>query len=129
MRRIGSSFAPILALAVCFAGAAAARKHDKKTAEPFAILGGTVFHDNGLSFPGAEVTAAPDPQPGQTAVPMQNLKAISDARGEFAFRVPTSAMRYTVRAQAKGFRAQQKFADIEGEMRTDVTLVLQPESK
>ena len=129
-RRIGSSAAFLLLAAFSFSIAWAAKKHgERKDAEPYAIVGGTVFRESGFSLPGAEVIIVPDPQPGQTPVKLHNPKAVSDGRGEFAFRVPTSSMRYTVKAQAKGFQPQQKSVDVEGEIRIEVTLTLPAESK
>jgi hypothetical protein len=125
-RRIGNSV--LLVLALSFAGLAHADKRHKAE-ETYAIVGGTVFRESGYALPGAEVTIAPDPQPGQSAVKIRNSKATSDARGEFAFRVPVTAMRYTVQAQMKGFESQHKSVDIEGEQRTDVTLTLPAVSK
>ncbi len=129
MRRIGSNV--LLCVLLCLPSAAYAdKKHkEKAAAEPYAVLGGTVFRENGFALPGADVSISPDPQPGQTPVKIQYPRAISDSRGEFAFRVPASAMRYTVKASAKGFEPVQKPADIEGEVRIDVTLVLSAVSK
>ena len=126
MRRIGSSVFVVLAL---LAGGTAHAARKRKTSEPFAVVGGTVFRESGLSLPGAEVSIAPDPQPGQTPVKIADPKAVSDNRGEFAFRVPVTAMRYTVKAKMKGFQPQQKSVDVEGEVRTDVTFTLPQVSK
>lgn len=126
MRRIGSSFLLVFAVALSFA-AGADKKH--KGAEPYAVVGGTVFRESGYSLPGADVVLSPDPQPGQSPVKMRSLKALSDGRGEFAFRVPVSPMRYTVKAQMKGFEHREKSVDIEGEQRIDVTLTLPAVSK
>ena len=126
MRRIGSNLLLVLVLALaCSAYADKKRKGE----EPYGVLAGTVFLESGRALAGAEVTIAPDPQPGQTAVKIRDNKAVSDHRGEFAFRVPVSAMRYTVRAQLKGFQPQQKSVDMEGEVHTDVTLILPAVSK
>lgn len=124
MRRIGSSVLLLLALA----GISYADKK-QKGGEPYAVVAGSVFRESGLSLPGAEVAISPDPQAGQTPVKIRDSKAVSDNRGEFAFRVPVTAMRYTVKAKLKGFEPQQKSVDIEGEQRTDVTLVLPAVSK
>ena len=130
MRRIGSKAVLLLMLAATVSGLWAAKKHDgKKAAEPYGVLAGTVFREPGFALPGAEVTVEPDPQPGQTPVKIHKPKAISDGRGEFAFRVPVTAMRYAVKARAKGFSPQQKSVDMEGEQRVDVTLTLAAESK
>jgi Carboxypeptidase regulatory-like domain len=126
MRRIGSS--ALLLLTLTLTGISYAGKK-QKGGETYAVVGGTVFRESGLSLPGAEVAISPDPQAGQTAVKLRDSKAVSDSRGEFAFRVPVTAMRYTVKAKLKGFEPQQKSVDIEGEQRTDVTLILPVVSK
>lgn len=129
MRKIGSSALLCLLLALPWMAHADKKLKEKASAQPYAVLGGTVFRESGLALPGADVMIVPDPQPGQVPVKIQYPRAISDNRGEFAFRVPTTAMRYTVSAKAKGYEARQKPADIEGEVRIDVTLVLPAVSK
>ena len=128
MRRIGSSVAAALAIAAALTGACHAEKNHQ-SAGVYAVVGGTVFRESGYALPGAEVMIVPDPQPGQERVKIHEPKAISDHRGEFAFRVPLTAMRYTVKAHLKGFEPQQKSVDIEGEQRVDVTLILPAVSK
>lgn len=89
-------------------------------------MGGTVFRESGLALPGAEVTLAADAEnAGQKKGKPQ--KQITDARGEFAFRVPSEPRRYTVTATAKHFQSREKTIAIQGYERTDVTLTL-PES-
>jgi len=129
MRKIGSSALLCLLLSLPWTAQADKKPKEKSVAGPYAVLGGTVFRESGHALPGADVMIVPDPQPGQVPVKIQYPRAISDNRGEFAFRVPTTAMRYTVSAKAKGFEARQKPADIEGEVRIDVTLVLPAVSK
>ena len=82
-----------------------------------------MFRDSGFALPGADVVLRADPESGERpAKPLQ--RAVSDARGEFAFRVPPAPMRYRVTASAKGFEAQDKEVFIQGEERMDVTLTL-----
>jgi hypothetical protein len=126
MRRIGNSLLLLLVVAVPCATSGSKKHQD---AEPYGLVAGTVFRNTGYALPGAKVAISADPQTGQTPVKIQYPRAISDARGEFAFRVPISAMRYTVRAEMKGFEPQQKSVDMEGEIRMDVSLILQPSSK
>jgi Carboxypeptidase regulatory-like domain len=124
-RTVLLSFLPVL-----FApGRPAAGGSKKKAPEPYGLVGGTVFRDPGFALPGAEVTLSPDPAPGQAAPIIKKLTANSDSRGEFVFRVPTAAMRYTVRVSLKGYSPRQKTVSIEGEQRVDATFTLQPESK
>lgn len=60
---------------------------------------------------------------------MKKLQSLSDARGEFAFRVPAEAATYVVRASLKGYQPTEKEASVTGEERVEVTLALPAESK
>ena len=124
-RKSGSNagFAALLLLTLC--GLAAG---NKKAVEPYSIVSGTVFHEPGLALPGAEVRITPDEADG-SQMKLKITRAVSDERGEFAFRVPPTAAKYKVRASAKGFKAEEKIAEVnaEGE-RVDVTFVLETES-
>ncbi len=91
---------------------------------PHAVVAGAVFRENGFSLPGAMVTLAVKDAPKA-----RKLQAVSDARGEFAFRVAPEAGIYLVRASMKGFQPAEKEAAIGGEERVEVTLVLPAESK
>lgn len=126
MRTIGSS---LLAALLLLAPTASADR--KRTAEAYGMIGVTVFREPGFALPGAEIKLAPDPEgvDPATVKKWKGLKGISDERGEFVFRVPTAAMRYSIRAMAKGYLPQQKQVSIEGEQRMDVTFQLAPESK
>ena len=128
-RRIGSNFLVFAALCLALMPGAGAEKKKHHVEEPYAIVGGTVFRESGYSLPGASVFLSADPQPGQTPVKIRNPRAISDDRGEFAFRVPVTPMHYIVKAQMKGYEPQEKSVDIEGEQRLDVTLSLPAVSK
>jgi hypothetical protein len=101
---------------------------EKKAAEPYSIVSGTVFHEPGLALPGAEVTITPKLADG-SQMKLKITRAISDDRGEFAFRVPPTPAAYKVRASAKGFHAEEKTAEVSGEgERVDVTFLLETES-
>ena len=109
---IGSKLAVLL---VCGLLSSAAGKKP----EPYAVVAGTVFREDGFSLPGASVTLLPKDAPKG-----KKLEAVSDARGEFAFRVPVGSASYVVKAARKGFQAAEKEASVSGEGRVDVTLTL-----
>jgi hypothetical protein len=90
----------------------------------YAVVAGSVFRESGFSLPGATVTLMA--KGGGKGRP---LKSVTDARGEFAFRIPPAAGAYLVTASMKGFKPAQTEAAIGGEERVDVTLVLSTESK
>jgi len=79
----------------------------KKGPQAYALISGSVFRDTGFSLPGAEVEVSAAPEPG-IKPKVKKTRAVSDARGEFAIRVPAAPMRYTVSVKAKGFRPQEK---------------------
>ena len=114
---VGSKFAVLL---VCGLLSSAAGKKP----EPYAVVAGTVFREDGFSLAGASVTLLPKDAPKG-----KKLEAVSDARGEFAFRVPAGAATYVVKAVRKGFQPAEKEASVSGEGRVDVTLLLSAESK
>ena len=101
---------------------------DKNDA-PHAVVAGTVFRENGFSLPGATVTLTVKDAPGVPKTKAKKLQSVSDARGEFAFRVPPGAGTYVVRASLKGFQAVEKEASVSGDERVEVTIMLPAESK
>ena len=124
MRRIGSSLVLLIALAMV-----AAYAGEKKGAAPYALVAGTVFREPGFALSGADVIVVPNPADRQVPVKIKKLEARSDARGEFAFRVPPVPMRYTIRVSAKGYQPEEKSVSVEGEQRADATFTLRAESK
>jgi hypothetical protein len=127
-RTSGSRLAGLLLLlAVPAAGLPAAAGGDRK-AVPFALIAGSVFRETGFSLAGAEIflEAAPDLQPPSK---FKRIKAVADARGEFAVRVPAAPMRYTVSVKAVGYRPERKEVSIQGEERVDLIFRLEPVSK
>ena len=115
--KTGSSLAALLVCGLLSWGAG-------KKPEPYSVIAGTVFRDDGFSLPGAVVTLLPKDAPKG-----KKLEAASDARGEFAFRVQAGTAVYIVKAARKGFRPAEKEAAVSGEGRVDVTLTLSAESK
>jgi hypothetical protein len=78
--------------------------------------------------PGAELQLSATPS-GQSAPKSKKIKAATDARGEFVFRVPPGPMQYTVSVSVKGLKPQQKAVEVQGDERVDVTFMLEKESK
>jgi hypothetical protein len=108
----------------CALLAAGVSRAQRKNDQAHAVVAGAVFRENGFSLSGATVTLAMKEAPRG-----KKLQAVSDARGEFAFRVLLGAATYVLRASMKGFQAVEKEAAIAGEERVEVTLVLPAESK
>ena len=106
--------AAVVAL-VSACGLQAAEKR-KKPVATHGVVAGTVFRDPGFALPAAELTLAPEKASPKT----RSIKAVSDARGEFAFHVPAEEARYTVSVKASGFESQEKSVLVTGEGRVDV---------
>jgi hypothetical protein len=99
---------------------AAAKK--KPALDTYAILSGSVFDGNGYALPDAAVTLAAEGK----AKPMET---VSDARGEFVFRVPPGPRQYAVTVSAKGYQSQRKTVSVQDQERVEVTFQLERESK
>lgn len=120
----------LLSLALLFCCAVCPAKDKEKKPKPsdtWAVVAGTVFRDPGFALPGAEITLEPD-KDKPAGVKTKAQKAVSDGRGEYAFRVPVTPLRYTVSVRANGFRPEVKQVQIQGEQRVDVYFQLQPEA-
>jgi len=103
------------------------RAQKRKSETESALLVGTVFRDPGFAFPGVQVLLEPAPD-GETSakVKVKKMKAVSDSRGEFSFRVPAAAMRYTLKFQAEGFVPETKEVVVSGPDRQDIYVTLKP---
>ena len=125
---IGSKVASlVLALLAMLVAPAAAEKKSKKpsaTSEAFSVIAGTVYRPPGFALAGAEIEITPDIE-GKP----KKIKAYSDARGEFALRVPIVPMRYKIDVKSTGYLPQQQSVAIEGEQRKDLTFRLEPVGK
>lgn len=112
-------------LVAAFLGCALVLGAADRNEPPHAVVAGTVFRENGFSLPGATVALAVKDATKKS----KKLQAVSDGRGEFAFRVPPGAATYVVKASLKGFQSVAKEASVSGDERVEVTLVLPAESK
>jgi len=115
-------------MAVIAVTALGAGAKDKKEQAPYALVAGTVFQENGMSLPGARIEIVPASEL-QGARKFKKLEAVSDSRGEFAFRVPVEEMTYKLTARAAGYIAQEKTTQAAGEVRVDVFFRLEAASK
>lgn len=98
---------------------------DKKKAVEDTFIEGTVFHEPGLSLPGATVTVMRRDDPKHKKVAQETTSDV----GEFKIRIPSTPAFYVVRASAKGFRTEEKEAQVTGLDLVEVTFNLAPEVK
>jgi Carboxypeptidase regulatory-like domain len=106
---------------------AAAKK--KPALDTYAVISGSVFQESGYALPDAAVTLVAEPPSGSAAVKAQKMEEVSDARGEFIFRVPPGPMNYAIVVAAKGYQSLRKSVTVEGQERVEVTFQLERESK
>jgi hypothetical protein len=117
-RRSLPSCAGVVALLV-FAAAGAAQAGDKPAAKPFAVIAGTVWTAEHRAAAGVRVRVR------RADEKKFRGEGISDARGEFAFRVPAEAADYVVVAEPGGRRrAVEKAVHIDFDERADIGLHL-----
>ncbi|MDX2180268.1 MAG: carboxypeptidase-like regulatory domain-containing protein [Bryobacteraceae bacterium] len=89
-------------------------------AEPYALVAGSVFRPSGHTLPGAKVTLSPEGGG-------KRREARTDARGEFAFRVPAKAARYTVKVTAAGLKPASQTVQVQSEERVDLLFLMEAE--
>jgi hypothetical protein len=104
-----------------------ARRSKERADAPVALVAVSVFREPGFAVAGAGVALAAAEE--SSGAKSKQWNAVADARGEYVFRVPVSAMKYSVTASAKGLKPEKKTVAVEGEGRFDVTFMLEPESK
>lgn len=123
MRRRKRTGASLLALFLCLCVPPVAPGEQKP--EP-ATIAGTVFRDPGFALPGAEVELLLLQPPAGRKKPKAAIVR-TDARGEFAFRVPPEPGEYRITARAQGFKPEQRVVKLSGgPERHDVYLMLKP---
>lgn len=123
-RRIQVAAASVLLLAL-LAGAAllAAAAAKKKQPEPHALLLGTTFTAEGLSLAGIPVaiTRKGDKKP--------KWRTTSDARGEFAVRLPAGHAVYEVATESKEHENQTQEVEVQGEESVSIVFRLARKGK
>lgn len=97
-----------------------------KPVELYAVIRGAVFNDQGFLLPGARVVLQRVPF---QAEPIESLTMdqMTNASGEFAFRLPAVHARYRLTASAKGFKPGSTTVDVGGAERHPVNIRLERE--
>ncbi len=95
----------------------ASQKRAKDKHQPYALLFGTVFNEDGRLVRGARITVKPKETKGK-------WEASSDVQGEFAVHLPAGKAVYTVEVLAAGLAPEKKEVAFEGEERQDVVIHL-----
>jgi hypothetical protein len=87
-------------------------------AADYAVVAGTVFREPGFALPQARVRLRVLQPPAVKKKP-RDRQLLSDARGEFAFRLPAGAARYRLEVSAEGFVPQEKEVAVAADERVD----------
>ena len=125
--RTGSRLGRLALFAAALAVSASGAGKRAKTPPAYALVAGTVFHENGMSFAGAEVTLSAEGDSAE-ARRFRRIQVTASPRGEFAIRVPAAPMHYVLTASAPGYQPQRKPAVVSAEERVDVFFQLEPAS-
>lgn len=65
-------------------------------------------------------------QPETSGVKLKKIQAFSDARGEWAVRVPPVPAKWRVDVKIDGYLPAQRTVSVKGEQRVDLSIVLDP---
>ncbi len=107
MKRHRTIFTALLAL-LCFLPAAGDEP------KPHALLTGTVFTEDGLALPDIPVSIK------RATDHKVRWRARSDARGEFALRLPPGPVTYEIATDSKRHQNQSKTVEFKGEEHLNV---------
>lgn len=96
------------------------KEQEKAKLSPEAVIFGTVFSREGFALRGVKITAqhkdAKKPQ----------WKTVTDARGEFVFRLPRASGEYEIRTAAKKLQNQSKTITLAGAEKLNLLFRLAP---
>lgn len=110
---------------IACAAAPAAGKKKEKNAGSFGVIAGTVFRETGFSFAGVELVVVWEVDGKKK----KEWKARSDARGEFAFRVPAALGKYIVTVKAEGHAPVEKQVEVGIDERKEISILMSTEKK
>jgi hypothetical protein len=112
----------VLWVVVCHVPSGIAFAKEKNTdpkLESYALLMGMCFDEKGFGAQGVTITVQLQVPPN-TKSKVKKWLATTDARGEFAFRLPAGKNQFWVRATRKGYRPLEKLVNFTGDERQDV---------
>jgi len=119
-------FLALTLVVLCFQLASAVLGAEKSKKHPAqAIIAGGVYDEAGYALPGIRVKIRPE------KARKPQWEAISDARGEFAVRVPMGRATYLVSTHSKEHLNQEQKVEIYGHERVELVfrLAAQPKKK
>lgn len=94
----------------------------KKERRAQTVIAGTVFRETGFALRGAEVLVEPVEGGGGKKT---EWRAVTDARGEFAIRVPAGRGAYRLVVTADGYKTYQKQVSVDGDERVEFNVIME----
>jgi hypothetical protein len=92
------------------------------------VIRGAVFNPRGLSMPGARVVIERVSSQDGSLKPGKVGEYVTNAAGEFAFRLPGANSVYRVMASAKGFKSKTQEVDVQKDEARNIAFSLEPEN-
>ena len=99
----------------------------EKEPEPFALLVGTCTNDEGFSLPGATIRVEMQSNEEKHGK-VKRWQTISDARGEFALRLPPGRHTFLVHGSRAGFASSRGTVSFVQDERQNIILKFELES-
>lgn len=99
----------------------------EKEPESFALLMGSCFNSDGFSLPGVAILVEMQTNQEKHSK-VKKWQTISDARGEFALRLPAGRHTFLVKASREGFLPLKETVSFVQDERQDVILKFKPGS-
>jgi hypothetical protein len=100
-------------------------------ASKISLVRGSVFNLNGQTMGGVKVTLVrirtEDEEKEGKKVKSHTKNYVTNAHGEFAFRLPAEPARYRVTGTARGYKSDSKVVDVSGSESVPVALTLLPQ--
>ena len=130
MKNISSRFkrslfiGPGLIYWLLFGAYATVGAKEKEKEQAFALLAGSCFNEKGLSLRAVTIEAEIQ-DPSNQKLKKKKWTATTDARGEFALRLPAGKATFLVKAKMAGYTSQEKTVTFSGDERQNVTFNLE----
>ena len=99
----------------------------EKEPDTFALLVGSCFNSDGFSLPGATIRVEIQTNLEKHGK-VKTWQAISDARGEFALRLPAGRHSFLIKASREGFVSLEQTVSFVQDERQDIILKFKPGS-
>ncbi|HVN78281.1 MAG TPA: hypothetical protein VMW38_04730 [Terriglobia bacterium] len=113
-------------LLFCLLPGVEAKESEKERGEDaFALLVGTCFNEKGLSMRAVAIVVETQISSEQK-LKRKKWTTATDARGEFALRLPAGQARFLVKASKDGYESQERTVDFSSDERQNILFNMEP---